>query len=198
MVSGFLAARSATCSSSNGVVAVSGTPLNPSGFAGGDDSWTHAEGADPLRLELATRGANHVLSILQDWVGNRVGRLDWEYGWVISVEQRDREWEVVIQGLTGDERVLCLLVPEPTGKTLDLRLAVEAICSAGSAVLLFAPAGGEHPVGDQCDGTLVGVVPERVENFGRHIPLVTAGQHYGKLPRWWPVQASFPPIPVAI
>lgn len=179
------------------LIAVSGSPLNPSGFTGGDEPWSRTEAADPIRLELAARGARHVLGILREWVGDQADRLEWEYGWVISVEERFDDWEVVVQGLTGEERVLSLLVPEPIPETLDLRLAVDWIYKDGSAVVLFEPADSEHPVGENCDGILIGVIPERVENFGQRIPLVSAGQEYGLLPEWWPAQASLPPIPAA-
>lgn len=176
---------------------MSGSPLNPSGFADGDDFWSYTEGADPLRLELAARGGKHVLGILREWIGSQATRLEWEYGWVISVEEDDSDWEVVVQGLTGDERVLCLRFPEPIAATLDLRLAIETVYQDGSAVMLFAPADAEDPIGDGCDGTLVAVIPERVENFGQHIPLASGGQRYGLLPDWWPAQVNLPSIPAA-
>lgn len=190
-------ARSATAKRSNGVVSVSDSPQGPSGFAGGGDAWIYVEGADPLRLELAARGAKHVLGVLGEWAGDQAGRLEWEYGWVISVEERHSDWEIVVQGLTGEDRVLCLLVPEAIGETLELRRAVEAVYRAGSSVILFAPADSEHPVGDNCDGVLVAIIPERPENYGHRVPLVSGGQRYGLLPEWWPAQASLPPMPTA-
>lgn len=188
-------ARSATAKRPNGVMAVSDSPQDPSGFAGGGDAWIYIEGADPVRLELAGRGAKHVLGVLQEWVGDQAGQLEWEYGWVISVEEREREWEVVVQGLTGDERVLSLLVPAAVTQTHELRLAVEAVCRAGSVLMLYAPADFEHPIGDRCDGALVGIIPERVENYGHHMRLVSASQRFGLLPEWWPTNVELPPIP---
>lgn len=165
-------------------------PLNPGSYA-----WVYLEAADPLHLELARRGAEHVLGVVADWVGWEYDHLAWEYGWVIQVEDRDSEWEVIVQGLTDDERVLNLLVPEPTSATLDLRLAVDLVAKGGSVVLVYDSAKRRNSAGEGCSGTLVGIVPAAVDTFGTQILLVTAGQQYGLLPEWWPTLAPLPPIP---
>ena len=167
-----------------------GLPLDSGG-----DAWVFVEAADPLSLELARRGAEHVLAVLADWLPWEYSQLAWEYGWVIQVEDRDAEWEVIVQGLTDDDRVLNMLVPEPTSETLDLRLAVDLVAKAGSVLLIYDPTKRRNRAGEGCSGTLVGIVLAAVDTFGIKILLVTAGQQYGLLPEWWPTLADLPPIP---
>jgi hypothetical protein len=119
-------------------------------FDPGGDAWVYVEAADPLHLELARRGAEHVLGVVADWVGWEYGQLAWEYGWVIQVEERDSEWEVIVQGLTDGDRVLNLLVPEARSTTLDLRLAVDLVAQGGSVLLVYDPAKRRNSAGEGC------------------------------------------------